>query len=389
MKKLLASLLSCSCLVGTLSAQTIAPGGGGGGGGGGSGTVSSVGGGCGATASPSPVTSTGNIFANYATLPISGASYTVGTNSECGGLTVLTNSSAVAVSLPQAGTGIFTAGWFEDYHPTGAGGAVITPTTSTINGAANITLPQNSGVRVTSDGTNYQISQLPSSGAGTVTTVICGGVTIAGSGTCGSGSHPGYVANNWYLPLEVFPSGSAGTVGTANLIVCYYGAVPRKVTVEALGVQMSTVGSGGNVQLALYENSGGVPGALINNTANISTTTGTTISGALGANKQVGPGGADGDDNIWWCSNRDNATVIFNSVSVASIPTMAWNWGSSTLSNITAGATTIGAISCSGAACNGGSSTFNTWPSSLVGSTWSTVTTRSAPLMAFEVLSYP
>lgn len=64
------------------------------------------------------------------------------------------NASAVAVTLPQANTAGFTT-WFADVRNLGAGLVTITPTTSTIDGAATLTIPQGFSVRIYSDGTNY------------------------------------------------------------------------------------------------------------------------------------------------------------------------------------------------------------------------------------------
>lgn len=64
------------------------------------------------------------------------------------------NGSAIAGTLPQAGAS-FPAGWFMFVQNRGAGALTITPTTSTIDGAATLVLNQNEGAIVVSDGTNY------------------------------------------------------------------------------------------------------------------------------------------------------------------------------------------------------------------------------------------
>lgn len=84
-----------------------------------------------------------------------GTSYTV-LDGDRGKLVTTTNVSAIAIALPQAGAaGAFLSGWFADFQNRGAGTATITPTTSTIDGAANLALTAGQGVRVFSDGTNY------------------------------------------------------------------------------------------------------------------------------------------------------------------------------------------------------------------------------------------
>lgn len=65
-----------------------------------------------------------------------------------------TNGSAIAGTLPQA-TGAFGADWYTWVENRGAGTLTITPTTSTIDGAASLALTTNQGCLIVSDGTNY------------------------------------------------------------------------------------------------------------------------------------------------------------------------------------------------------------------------------------------
>lgn len=65
-----------------------------------------------------------------------------------------TNASPIAGTLPQA-SATFPAGWHMFVQNRGAGALTITPTTSTIDGAASLVLNQNEGALVVSDGTNY------------------------------------------------------------------------------------------------------------------------------------------------------------------------------------------------------------------------------------------
>src|SRR6185437_9905914 len=84
-----------------------------------------------------------------------GTSYTVASTDTCK-LITFSNASAIAVTLPQA-TGSFGAGFAFIVQNTGAGTVTITPTTSTINGASSLTVAQNRGCEITSDGTNWQV----------------------------------------------------------------------------------------------------------------------------------------------------------------------------------------------------------------------------------------
>lgn len=85
-----------------------------------------------------------------------GTTYTVLTGDRGKALT-FSNASAIAVTLPQAGSG-FEDGWFALLKNIGAGTVTITPTTSTISGASSITLETGEFAFITSNGTNYEAS---------------------------------------------------------------------------------------------------------------------------------------------------------------------------------------------------------------------------------------
>ena len=115
------------------------------------GTVTSVATGCGMTGGP--ITTTGTVASSVAVNAQVGTTYTY-VAGDCGKLVTHSNAASIAGTLPQAG-GSFPAGWWMDVQNRGAGTLTITPTTSTIDGAASLSLTQNQGVRVISDGTNY------------------------------------------------------------------------------------------------------------------------------------------------------------------------------------------------------------------------------------------
>lgn len=98
--------------------------------------------------------------------PQTGTSYTY-LDGDRGKLVTHSNAAAIAGTLPQAGaSSTFVAGWFVDVQNRGAGTLTITPTTSTIDGAATLVLTTGQGVRLFSDGTNYFTQR----GAGTAST---------------------------------------------------------------------------------------------------------------------------------------------------------------------------------------------------------------------------
>lgn len=104
------------------------------------------------------VDQTGKVAAPYH----SGVRATTGTSetiaaTDLGKLVTFTNAGAIAVTLPQATTaGLGKGFWFlARCLPGSTGSATITPTTSTIDGAANIVLRPGLTAIIQSDGTNY------------------------------------------------------------------------------------------------------------------------------------------------------------------------------------------------------------------------------------------
>lgn len=73
-----------------------------------------------------------------------------------GNVVIFSNGSAVAATIAQANNGgNFLAGWYALLWNQGAGVVTLTPTTSTINGLAAISLAQYTGCFLISDGANY------------------------------------------------------------------------------------------------------------------------------------------------------------------------------------------------------------------------------------------
>ncbi len=88
-----------------------------------------------------------------------GTSYTIQTTDRTK-LITLSNASPIAITLPQAEATDFPAGWYVTISNKGAGTATITPATSTLDGLASYTMRTGEQIKITSDGTNYQISMI-------------------------------------------------------------------------------------------------------------------------------------------------------------------------------------------------------------------------------------
>ncbi len=114
----------------------------------------------------------------------SGATYTVAA-SDCGGLLSLSNSSGVAVSIPQAGASGLKTGCWVDIQNTGTGAATFSATVSLIDGAAGFSLATNQGLRLVSNGTAYftQRGQGSGGGGGGSLAVQSGGTALGPAST--------------------------------------------------------------------------------------------------------------------------------------------------------------------------------------------------------------
>lgn len=121
---------------------------------GGGGTVTSVATGCGL--SGGTITTTGTVISSWVADARTTTSEAIA-DSDCGKQMTFSNGSAIAATIAQAGSGgNFINGWFTVVKNIGAGALTITPATSTISGAASITLSTGEFCVITSDGTNYE-----------------------------------------------------------------------------------------------------------------------------------------------------------------------------------------------------------------------------------------
>lgn len=169
------------------------------------------------------ITTTGTLSAAECLNAQTGTTYAI-VDGDRGKLITGSNAAAQAYSIAQAGAAsAFANGWYTTISNKGVGTLTITPTTSTINGAASYALFAGQSVRIISDGTNYQIDP------GTT-----GGVVVSDQ----TGANYAFVASD-YGKLIYLSNGSnqiptlpnANTLG-ANwfLQVCNIGAGTQTIT---------------------------------------------------------------------------------------------------------------------------------------------------------------
>ncbi len=116
-----------------------------------------------------------------------GTTYTV-QSSDHKKLVTFTNGSAIAVTLPQAGSSSsFESKWYVDFQNRGVGTVTITPTTSTVDGGASIALTTGQGVRIFSNGTNYFTQRGMTGGVGGASFTDSAGLAATLSDETGTG----------------------------------------------------------------------------------------------------------------------------------------------------------------------------------------------------------
>ena len=223
-----------------------------------------------------------------------------------------------------------------------------------------------------------------------VNPTIENGATLYWSNTNGDSNwltraRPDYVANSWYVPMDAYTTVQVGMAPGSDKIVCTVGTVPRIVNIDMLAVRVTTPSARGNVQAAMYADVNGRPAALIAHTGSINVAGTGSRTGVLRTSVRIGPGTSQGRQ-IWFCINLDNNKAAFAAPARTSSSQAALIGAASVDGVLDAPVT---ALSCVGANCHGGSSTFGSWPASLAGSRWTGVSSAAAAAIAFHVKEPP
>jgi hypothetical protein len=117
-----------------------------------------------------------------------GTTYTIATT-DAGKLITFNNAGAVAVTLPQANSTTFPSGFAFGVKNLGVGTVTITPTTSTLDGAASLAVTTGNGTFIFGNGTNYNTSSSVSGGGGSSAfSAITGSTNTTAAMVVGSGA---------------------------------------------------------------------------------------------------------------------------------------------------------------------------------------------------------
>lgn len=323
---------------------------------GGTGTVTSVAPGAGLTttiiASPpgSAITTLGTISSAQTVNAQTGTSYAIA-DADRAVLLTASNAAAQAYTIAQAGaSSAFQSGWWVDVSnksTTVAGVVTITPTTSTINGAATLVLRQGQSVRIVSDGTNYQTASLTGvrrvtrqvfSSSGTYTPTV--GMITADIECVGGGGGGGGVAGATTFYLG---SGGGGAGGFSRSIV----------TAATVGAsQVVTIGTGGSGGAAGLNNGGAGGASSVGSLCTANGGGGGTAVSSGQATAVGGPGGAAGTGGIPLGGSGGSPGIYFSGGTAA---VGGGNGGSSFYGGAGVGGTGAGGAATGGGALGYGS----------------------------------
>jgi hypothetical protein len=243
-------------------------------------------------------------------------------------------------------------------------------------GTGTSTAPSSGQLLIGTSGGGYSVANL-TAGSNVTITNSSGGISIAAGGG-GVTIAPNYQAGNWYLPYV--PNGIWGSTSThfpaAGDIVCVPAVMLQTATVEALGTDVTTLDSGGNVQVAIYSvGSNGLPSTVIVGGSSMSTTTATRVTSTV-TNTQV-PAGP-----IYLCDQMDNATAV-----VASLAYSDSSWLASAVGN--SSDATILNVTPQSSIETTGTYTSGSWPN-LSSATWTYINNAAyGPLVGMQVYSVP
>jgi hypothetical protein len=209
--------------------------------------------------------------------------------------------------------------------------------TSAVNGSAT-TAMRSDAAPACPAGTNSTKGLVE--GDGTTVNCVAGVCSALGFAPAGTPFHPGYVSGRWYSP----PMHNVSTVAVSLAVNTIY-ATPFYVsttnTFKAIGLVLDGSATGKFVELGIYADSGGAPGALVLDAGEVSIASITTVT--ITISPSLAPG-------WYWlaCAHNNTSTVnVFATqggmqfiagsatlgASTIAIPTVSWTFSTGALPN--------------------------------------------------------
>lgn len=163
---------------------------------------------------------------------------------DCSVLVTLTNANPIAVSIAAATGAGFPSGWCTTVLNSGVGTATITPATSTIEGAATLTLTTGQSARIVSNGTNYRAIRVGDSPTGASALDTPGAVAVVDTAgvltqtTAFLGSRVGLTLG--WVDADTISVSVGGCVTTGGTALSYAGG---NITFTALDTGTRAIGT--------------------------------------------------------------------------------------------------------------------------------------------------
>jgi hypothetical protein len=189
----------------------------------------------------------------------------------------------------------------------------------------------------------------------------------------------GYVANRWYWLAQNVTHAVGAALSTGTTYLCPF-VFKQRATLSDLGIRVTTAAAGGNLQLALYKSlaATGLPGTLIDNTASLSTTSATVVSGALGSNQTL-------ESGLYWAALAVDATADSGGAKCLGMSLTQTGFG------VLIGSDSLADLSVGNTQSNQGVTapdTFGSW-SDLTGASFTFGSNNKIPIIAAQIASVP
>jgi hypothetical protein len=290
-----------------------------------------------------------------------GQSFTGGLISVSGSPVTTSGTLALTVAGTSGGIPYFAS------SSTWASSGVLTANAIVLGGGAGTAPAVLGSLGTTTTVLHGNAAGAPTFGAVALTTDVSGVLPTANGGAM---TAPGYIASRWYT--DNIPSLTTGGVLSTTVTYCYPSYIRQTFTTAQVGLNIQTGGSS-NLQVALYNDSGGRPGTLLvaSSSAADTGTGATTVT--VSSTQLVGPA------VIWKCLQVNDVTVKFQAMTVTTFANNS-QIGSATLGGAVGTTNQVQYITTPG--------TFGTWPS-LVGNTWTDGTAVLMPGIAIFTTSVP
>ena len=308
------------------------------------------------TTCPASGPATGAVtFTNTQTIVTHTASYGPSTG-DCGSIQQFTLSGSATYSIPAP-----SAGWYLNAVtnvPSSTNTLTISPASGNIcaaSCASTYSVAIGKTVSLYSDGTNYYVSD--------------------SSNASNPPLNVGYISGRWFPPAAGFNTATAVNQGQGNVYCTAYLVSPPGMTAKAIGSHVTTADAApGFVSLAIYTNTNGVPGTLIDSigTTALSMATTTDVSASLANGTDILAPGV-----VFTCAVTESGTGVLTGTGQSQTASII---GGSSVAQAIAAAATAVSFSCTAGSTGCGptwtSGSSYTWNANFTGVTWTTQTTN-------------